>query len=298
MAILSFIPAWAILALLAALCSAILPLVQERVKVDGLALAYMVKLVTVFVTLPLMLANGLPDSWAFYLLLALSSGMYCVSDAIYFRAVVTEGAGIVARLLPVPVIGTFFLWFLVDPSLIGSYLARPLVSCAILAVISAAAFFAVRLKKCPVTTRAARAIWFLLVAATVGPVMSKMIFATTPAKVALPAYLCLQSVMMVGFWTLHGLARGHGPQLKARLLDRRVIVAGIVTGLISAAMIALKNYAYTLTDNPAYPNVLYFTDSVWILLIYKAMGRRSDGDIRAGLGMVACAAALVILKAL
>jgi hypothetical protein len=40
------------------------------------------------------------------------------------------------------------------------------------------------------------------------------------------------------------------------------------------------------------------TDALWILLFYRAIGKKDDSKIWAGLGIVGCAAALALVKSL
>ena len=131
-------PPWAILGLLAALISVAIPLIQERLRANGFALAVMVKLVTCLSVAPFVLKEGFPDSPVFYACVALTSLLWCVSDVIYFRSVPLAGAGVISRLLPSAVLISFILWFAFDPSLIGKYLQKPWQSGAIAAVIASA----------------------------------------------------------------------------------------------------------------------------------------------------------------
>jgi len=66
---------------------------------------------------------------------------------------------------------------------------------------------------------------------------------------------------------------------------------------VAAGMILLNTYAYYNVDNPAYIPAIKFLDTIIIMAVYPLMGLKSRGNLVAGIGVVACAAALVLLKA-
>jgi hypothetical protein len=56
--------------------------------------------------------------------------------------------------------------------------------------------------------------------------------------------------------------------------------------------------ALQTAEHPAYLSVILFTDALWIVLIHRVTGRRDSSNIWAGLGIVACAVALIVVKSL
>jgi hypothetical protein len=183
----------------------------------------------------------------------------------------------------------------IDPALLEKYLAAPIVAAAILATLCLFSFFAFRLKKCTLTMEKIRCVWFVILAATIGPVLTKMTTFYADMDQAIYAYVFFQAVMMMGLWYVFLLVRRPIPM--AVFFSRDTIRPGLLIGLVAAAMVLMKFTAFYFVDNPAYIPAIIALDSVIILAYYKWRGIRHEGDIAAGLGIVACAAMLIILKA-
>lgn len=289
-----FFPLWAVLGLSAALLSTAIPLIQEKMKGDGFAIAVWVKVTVVALTALPAFHFGLPADPKFYLTLAVTALLWCVSDVVYFRAVPRVGAGIVSRLLPSAVLISFVLWFLIDPALLTAYLAHPLVSLAIVAVLVFATLCAMLVKRDPVSWAGVRLIWFVIFAACVGPVIDKLSLGYAPARQAPWAFMFFQGLMMLGFWAIYFLLRR--PVSATLLFSREQIATGAVIGAVGTAALALKTTALVDVEQPAYLQVLLFTDALWILLYYRLTGRPETSNILAGLGLVFSAVALIVLK--
>lgn len=298
-----FIPVWALLGLAASLPNALVPLVQERLKTPSLPLVVGNKLFLVLIGAPILYFVGLPSAPLFYVYTALSAVLFAVNDLVYFRVVAQFGAGVVSRLLPISVIFTFFIWFAFDPDLLSKYLSQPWRSAATLAVICFAAYCAMRLRHCQVSWQAIKALWYVLFAATFGPILTKLALAELPAEPGGPlallahgvvTYIVFQALGMVlllsAWWAIRR------PLPFAVLREPRTVMASLILALLACAIFGLKNLAFAVADNPAYVTTLLFTDAVWILGIYKVLGRKQDSDIWAGMGLVCCAAFLVLLK--
>ena len=290
-----WLPLWAVFGLLAALLSATMMLLQERLKVDGFALAYWNKIACVLATLPIVLVKGLPHQPLFYVFLGIGAFMYTVNDVVFFRAIPRVGAGIVARLLPGAMILSFLLWFVVKPSLFLHYMHSPYVSVAIFAVLCSSAWFAGHIKKCTVSMQAVRTIWFVIFAATVGPLLSKTVTTYADIRQGPSAYIFSEALMMLTIWSIYFIVRRPIPWRV--MVSRHTCFGGLAIGLVSAGMVAANVYAYYNVDNPAYIPAVKYLDSIIILVVYGLTGRPVKGNVWAGIGVVACAAALVVLKA-
>lgn len=289
------LPAWAVFGMMAAALSALMMLLQERFRVDGFALAFWNKVACALVTLPFIIINGLPGNPLFYVFLGLGAVMYAVSDVVFFRAIPRVGAGMVSRILPGAVILSFLLWFAVKPELIDKYLQTPLYSALIFLTLCLSSWFAAHLRKCAVSMQAVRAIWFVIFAATVGPLLAKTV--TTYADVGQGpyAYVFIEALMMMTLWAAFFAVRRPIPA--AVMFSRHSIGCGLAIGCVMAGMVLLNVLAFYYVDNPAYIPAIKFLDSFIILAAYAATGRKSEGNVWSGIGIVACAAALIILKA-
>jgi hypothetical protein len=60
----------------------------------------------------------------------------------------------------------------------------------------------------------------------------------------------------------------------------------------------MRTTGFAMTENPAYLTVMLFTDALWVLLIYKIIGRKEESDILSGIGIVFCAMGLILIKSL
>lgn len=288
------IPSWAVLGLAAAILSTFIPLIQERMKADGFAVAIWVKIAAVVLSYPFMVYYDLPTDPKFYAVITLTALLWCVSDVIYFRAVPLAGAGVVSRLLPSAVIITFLLWFFVDLALLDKYLAHPGPSLAIVAIVILATLFATLIKKDPVSWQGLRLVWFVIFAACVGPVIDKLSLGYAPGRQAPFAYMFFQSGIMLVFWTIYYILRRPFPL--GVLISKNSLQTGLAIGAVATAVLYLKTAALQSVEQPAFLSVLLFTDALWILLIYKLTGRQETSNVWAGLGIVFCAVALILVK--
>lgn len=289
------LPLWFIFGLGSAALSAVMMLSQERLRVNGFALAVWNKATCVIIMIPFMAVYGFPHDPLFYVYLGATAALYAVSDVIFFNGITKTNAGAVARMLPVSVIFSFLLWFAVDAALLQKYLGSPFIFALIFGVLCLFAFFAARLKKCPLSMETFRAVWFVVFAATLGAPLAKAATMHAPEGQGPYAYVFCQALMMLACWVVYFLIRKPAPV--SALVAPQVARAGLLIGCIGAGMTFLAALAYYYVDNPAYIPAVRFLDSVLILGAYKLWRRKSEGDIWSGLGLVACAAALVVLKA-
>jgi hypothetical protein len=288
------IPQWALFGLMAAILSGTMMLLQERLKVDGFALAFWNKIMCVAVTLPLVLMKGLPGDPVFYTALFVSCVVYAISDVIFFRSIPKVGAGIVSRLLPVSVIFSFLFWFLIDPALLHKYASAPVISAMILVVLCLWVWFATHLKKCPVSMQAVRLVWFVILAAVIGTPLTKILSNHAGIGQGPYAYTFVSALVMLALWSIYFVIRRPIPVNV--LFSRHSCIGGMIIGSVSALMVVVSLFGYYHVDNPAYLPAVRYLDSVFILGIYALTGRKSEGNLRAGFGLVACAIALIILK--
>jgi hypothetical protein len=290
------LPLWAIYGLLASLCVVAMLMIQEKHRGEGFAVAFWIKFFVVLWTLPLVLKTGLPDNPEFYMLIAVSAVLYCLSDVVYMRAIPQIGSGLLTRVMPGAVVLSFLLWLMIDHQLIDKYLDHPYQSAGIFASVLLAAISAAFLKKCPVSWQGIRLIWFCIFAATVGPTLNKIILNQTLTGSAAVTYVATQGLLMVLFWSIYYAARKPIPV--SVLFSRHNIKVGFMISGFSTGMMLLKTQAVLLADNPAYVSIMMYTDALWVILIYKLIGRKETGNIWAGLGVVASAIMLIIFKSL
>jgi hypothetical protein len=287
-------PLWAVFGLISATLSAGVMLVQERVKLDGFVMAFWNKFAAMLFAVPMVLYFGLPSSPVFYVLLFGSAFVWAIGDVIFFNAIPKVGAGVVSRILPASVIITFFLWFLIDPAVWQKYLDTPGRSALVVLVLLGSVYFATRLKNCPVTWEAVRLIWFVFVAAVAWPLVAKLVMGQASPAQGPFAYVFFESLAMVLLWSAYYAFKK--PVAWRTLISKKSLKGGFLVGAFSSLMVASNVAAIGLVDNPGLIPAVKFTDTVIILFYYRMISHREKADVISGLGIVACAAAIIILK--
>ncbi len=270
-------------------------LCQERLKVNAYAVAFWSKVACLLATAPFVFQLGFPTDPLFYAYVGSTAVLFAISDVIFYEGITKTNAGAVARILPSSVIFSFLLWFVFDPALLQKYLGAPAISVLIFTVLCLSAYFAMRLKKCSFSMRALKAVWFVVFAATIGPLLAKAVTYHALPGQGPAAYVFCQAAMMLALWLVYLYIRK--PLPVSLLIARPSWQGGLAVGLFNAGGTFLSILAYYNVDNPAYIPAVKFLDAVLILAIYKLWGRPAQGDIPSGLGLVLCAMALVILKA-
>ncbi len=288
------IPAWALLGLLSASLVAAMMLLQEKLKVDGFALAVWCKVACIIVAFPFVLMSGLPTNPIFYMVLSGQALLFAISDVIMFKNIPKIGAGVISRVFPVTVIIGFLLWFVIEPSLFLRYLESPVISVLILAVLCLTVYFAMHLKQCQVSMQAIRILWFPLLANIIGPILAKLITNYASIEQGPLAFTFVESWMMIAMWFGYFLVAR--PITPAAFFARQCWQGGLIIGAVMAAMIIVYVAGFYYVDNPGYISAIRLLDAVIILAIYRLMGRQDDSNIKAGLGLVGCAIALIVLK--
>lgn len=285
---------WISLGIMAAIVSSGIPLVQEKHKGNAFAVAIWVKIGVALLTLPFVVYFGLPDNPKFYIFAALSALIWSISDVIYYRSVSEVGAGVISRVLPSAAILSFIVWFLINPAQLQKYLDNPFQGAAIFAIIIAATLLATLMRKCPTSWRGIQMVWFVLFAAAIGPLVEKISMGDTPSIKAPFAMAFVQAVMMLGFWVVFAVIK--------RPITRDVFIlptswkTGLMISIFMTVVLCARFAALQYVEHPAFLSVILFTDALWILLYYRITGRKDDSKIWAGLGIVGCAAALVLVK--
>lgn len=288
------IPLWAAFGLTSATLSAGMMLIQEKVKLDGFAMAFWNKVACVTFMLPFVICFGAPENPYFYLLLTAQALLWVISDVIFFNAIPKVGAGVVSRILPASVIITFCLWFVIDPATWDKYTQTPLQSILIFITLCGSVYFAACLRHCPISWRALRLIWFVLFAAVLGPLLAKLVTQQASFSQGPFAFVFFEALTMITLWLVYYLIRTPIP--RAVMFSRKAAKAGFMAGAFSSLMVASNVAAITLVDNPGLIPAVKFMDTILILAFYKMSGRKEQSDILSGLGIVFCAVAIVLLK--
>lgn len=288
-------PIWALFGVGSALLAAVMMVLQERIKARGFGLALWNKITCIMVMAPFVAVLGAPDNWVFYAIVCSQAVLWTVSDVIIFNIIPVYGAGVVSRIMPLSIIATFFIWLPFDAALVQHYLSAPMVSVGIVAVLGLTVFFGLRLRKCVVTKGALKAALPCLFAAIIGPVFAKLAMAQADVSQAPFSYVFFEAIAMVSMWSIY--AHVKKPMTREEFFSKRMVRAGLGIGSITAFMVVLGLLSVHFAANPAYTPAIRLTSAVFIIIIYRIFKHEDRGDVTAGMGIVACALALVLLDA-
>lgn len=289
-------PLWAIFALLCAASSALVLIIPERARCDGFALAFWNKAAAFVFMIPLVFMQGMPDQPLFYALVAAQALLWVVSDVIFFRALPKVGAGVISRILPLSVIVTFVLWFFFDHALFKEYLSTPWRSLAVCAALCGSVYFAMRLKKDPVSWQAIRMIWFVLFAAVIGPLMYKLVTRYATIEQGPFAFVLFESFVMVSIWSVFYMVKKPVPA--SVLFSKESLRGGAMVGAAMTMVSLTKFAAMHYVDNPGLVPAVKYIDAIIVMAYYRAIGKVEKADVVAGLGIVGCAVVIILLRSL
>lgn len=294
------IPVWVFLATLTMFAQTGMALINEYFKVRALQMLWWMRLVSVAVLLPFAHFYMPPADLWFYIYVAAGAVIFCWFDLVYFGMTAKSGAGVVTRIGPLAVAGTFVLWTAITPSLVFDYIESPLRTAGIIAALAGSVFFSMRLKKCPVSWGAMKVMAPYLLLASVGICFGKLAMQHAPPPYdGVFYYTLLQSAIV---WVLYmGMAVAPASwkfiphlDLNSSWKERRVFYAGLCAAAGWLIATTSKWSAISMVENPAYVGAVGLCEPLMILLIYRLLRRKEEAKIADGIGIVACATALVI----
>lgn len=295
---------WAVFGMFGAFFSAGFYLVNQYLRQPGHLLVFWSRVLTALALVPLIGHLALPTSPVFYIAVSLTVVFSVFGDIRTFNASAVHGAGVVSRLMPLTVWGSFFVWFLFDPSLLVKYLNNPPLAFGICVALGACVFFAMRLNRDRVHRSVFIELLPALLAYTATTVLNKYAMNHGPLIGAVFAYMFVQSslaAVLTGFYALWRLRMPTAPRITPELAARgfspasALAVASVMMAAVWIAHMVYKNSAMAYVSSPAYVAALGLTAPVFISLYYRLTGHREEGDVLSGYGVVFCALALVVL---
>lgn len=292
---------WSVFALIASSFSAGFYLVNQYLRQPGDILVFWMRIVVLVILTPVIYDMELPENPLFYGLVSLTALVGTGADIRTFNVSAQYGAGVVSRVMPVTVWGSFLLWFFVDPGLLRSYAAEPVRATGIVLTLVACVYFAMRLHKCEVTKAALRAMAPALAGYVLSTVLNKMALSAGAVNGgftgAVYAYMFVQSAIAVFM---------AGPLLIFKERNKRrapagwgapmAILASLMAGFVWVSHMAYKNYAVAYAPHPSYQAAVNLTAPVFIMLFYKLVKHREQNvDVKSGMGIVVSALLLVLI---
>jgi hypothetical protein len=285
---------WILFAALATCGAAAMPLLHQHFKPDSASMLFWMRVTSFLALAPIVFWMGAPQNPWFYIGTLGIAVWMSINDVIYFNAVKKHGAGVITRILPGAAILTFFLWFAFDWDLISVYIANPGRSIIILAIMLFGVWCAAHLTRDAVSIAAVRDIWFVLLSATIGPIIVKIVLSFAPHAVGPLAFVAVQGIIVAVLYLGHHLKTQTVPP--AIFFGRASLRIGAIIALASILSIGARGYAIQYVDNPAYVSMVALTAPVLIAAVERALGHQDSSNQWAGFGLVIAAILLAVFK--
>ena len=196
--------------------------------------------------------------------------------------------------MPLTVIISFLLWLAIDGDTLKHYIENPLIALGIIASLCAIVLCMSCLRACKISTAAFKVVLPALIFIPFGGVLTKLAFDLTELSSAALVILFVGSFF--GLATYGALYRFIPSVKQSFNMGAVTIKIGVICSFFSTLLIYTANLSFDLVPNPAYATAVSFTSAIWILLIYKIMGKQDNARILPGLGIVIFTALLVILS--
>jgi hypothetical protein len=294
------IDSWIIFAALATLGKAITALVNEFFQVRAIHLLFWMRLICTVILLCFVGMFDVPTDLAFYGYLFFASLLIPYADILYITLTAKSGAGVVTRILPLFVVVMFVMWLPFSPDLVMEYIRNPIRTLGILLSIGGCVFLSMRLKSCDVSFGALKSMMPAIFLWSLATVLGKFAIGRVDGPENIYYYLLIQCVVVLVFYAamlrfkffksdaLH-------MDLESNLLDKKVIQAGVVFGVLWLATTGLRWLAIDDVENPAYVSTIGLASPLLVMLVYKIVGRKETVNVKAGLGIVLCAGLLIFV---
>jgi hypothetical protein len=293
---------WAVFAVLSAFFGAGFFLVNQYMRQPGHVLVFWMRVLVVLFLSPFMPQILLPADPVFYVTVFLTVLAGTFADIRSFNVSAQYGGGVVSRVQPVTVIGSFFIWFFFNPALLSEYAAHPRNTAGILLALAGCVFFAMRLNRCEVTRGALRAMLPALLGYTCSTVLNKFAMGRGQLEGVVFGYMYVQSLLSVFIIGGYTLWRDRKPQAaetaaapRVSWANRRMSVAALLACAAWICLMIYKNYAMAFTPNPSFVAALTLTSPVFIAVFYKLAKFREEADVVSGMGIVGCALVLALM---
>lgn len=294
---------WVFFSLIMSFAMAGMFLVNEYFKASSLHMLFWMRLITLTILLPIIFFIPPPTDTIFYAGTITSALLFAYVDIMLIGLVAASGAGVVSRIEPLSVGLTFILWLLITPSLALDYIDQPIRGIGIVLSLSGALYFAMALRRCEITSQALKYLLPSILLIALGTLGAKIAMDHSPPLSGVVYYAVIQCIIVLAAYIAILLFKPRvdwfrGVNITGQLKDRGVILGGICLSVTWLMGVPSKQYALSLVENPSYVTLFGLLSPVIILLIYRLVGRREEANVTAGLGIVACAALLIIFTRL
>lgn len=152
-------------------------------------------------------------------------------------------------------------------------------------------------QKNPVNRAALTAVMPALICYAFTVVCNKMAMNHAPLHGGVYGYMYFQSIFaifLIGGYTAFTRKTGR-IKTKLSLVDKRLLHASFLMFIAFTFHMIFKMYAVGFATNPSYVAALGMTTPIFILLYYRLIAHKEQGDVKNGMGIVLCAVLLAAL---
>lgn len=285
---------WVIMAFFASLFNAAWRLVSEYFKVDNKALIFWRGAFPALYASPILFFIPWPKDPLFYVFVISVACIVTFTDVILFDITKKYGAGVPSRLQPLGILLSFIAWFLIDTNQIDLYLEKPVITVGIITSLLMIVFTTTRLRRCTISKEVFIQMVPVIIATSAAGILIKMGLAhAESSNQAVGYYILVQGTAIAIFVAIRESIKRRRLN---RILDKDVLKAGFVIGLLTPCSVFCAAHAFIAADNPAYVSAVILLSPFWIVLIYKSLNKKEQGDVKTGLLLVASVIALVLFK--
>ena len=132
------------------------------------------------------------------------------------------------------------------------------------------------------------------VAAVVGPLIYKFVTKYTTIEQGPIAFVLFESLVMVTVWSLFYAVKKPIPA--SVLFSKESLKGGAMVGAAMTMVSLSKFAAMHYVDNPGLVPAVKYIDAIIVMAYYRAIGKVEKADVVAGLGIVGCAVAIILLR--
>jgi hypothetical protein len=212
----------------------------------------------------------------------ISASMVLAHDSALYNVSARYGAQVAFRLRPLILPAVFIIWLFIKPKQFDTLVASPLLASGILACLSFATFFLMRLNKCVVT----RAAFFEMIPVIITGIIFEITNKTAMDHAVFPSNTLYYVCTVSGAPLLFILARA-GKNARVIVKEMSAIASrGVLLGFFVIFSMGTKNLAMMGAPNPAYVTAITLTAPFWISLYIRLRGEKEEADWVSGTGLV------------
>lgn len=232
-----------------------------------------------------------PDDPRFYFAAGIVGVMVAVGSLILLGLIAERNGRVAAIYMPLEAIAACVIWMTVSPTMLGHYIADPLLSAAVLVAFTMAAVGLFWIRPNDFNVQTLSVVAPLGMTYAVIGVVTKIVM---PEVDLLPTALSFSLIVFCGMAATLLIALGFKRMIRPAMVARRVLAAGVVTGVISALAYTSFVVGVAYAPNPGYVSFMVMLLPVWLWLFHLARGKREQINISATVLLVLGAGILIV----